>query len=158
MKAFLIDPFVLGVRDGTLVLSKEPPIREVEYSGDISEIYKHLSTPKHPVSAFDAARFGPQDCVYVDDEGLFSATHFIMVAGETVPLAGRGFVLGTGPEGESTAPNVSFEDLWVKTRICVGNLSVRLSGIPLGDRVTTDHIQLLPCTAVRVWAEEFGIE
>ena len=95
MKAFLIDP-------------QAQTITEVEYSGDYTEIYKHIGA-----DMFDVVRINRNgDCIFVDDEGLLKEPeHFFAHTNYPNPLAGRGLVLGTDDEGDSAPPKVTLEKL-----------------------------------------------
>jgi hypothetical protein len=95
MKAYLIDPF-------------NRQVSEVDYNGDFREISKFIQC-----DYFTAATFNKNgDSFFVDDEGLFKEDKmFFEHHGYPQPLAGYGLVLGTDPDGESTAPKISLEDL-----------------------------------------------
>lgn len=156
MKALLIDPYVLQYQPGQLTILDTPPIREIEVSGNIDDIYSALSSDQKDVTMFDVARLENGDVIYVDDEGLFGATHFFMVEGHTVALAGRGLVVGMDSEGSDTAPLTRLEDLWASTRISMANLEVRLSSVPVGAPATRDSLNVLGQSAARCWAMDFG--
>ncbi len=53
------------------------------------------------------------DVVYIDDEGLFDATHFFRIKDINggMPLAGKGIVIGTGKEGASADAKTSESEL-----------------------------------------------
>lgn len=96
MEAYLIDPF-------------DKNITKVEYTGDFRNIYQHIGAP-----LFDCVIINDQgDIVYVDDEGLFKPNQafFSFRGHRRLPLAGKGLVLGTDEEGESTPPKISLEEV-----------------------------------------------
>jgi hypothetical protein len=92
MKAFLIDPF-------------EKSINEVDYSGDYQDIYKLIDA-----ELFDVVYIDGNNCIYVDDEGLFKNEQAFFQVGYAM-LAGYGLVLGTDDEGNSISPEIALEDL-----------------------------------------------
>ena len=53
------------------------------------------------------------DVIYIDDEGLFSATHFFRIKDINggMPLAGKGIVVGTGKDGASASAKTSKNEL-----------------------------------------------
>lgn len=54
------------------------------------------------------------DCIYVDDEGLDTPTHFFRIpyVNGGYALAGRGLVIGTGTEGSSASVESTMEELY----------------------------------------------
>jgi len=100
MKAYLINPTTCTVS-------------EIEYSGDFHEIYSWIGA-----QYFDCVRFSAsnEDVVYIDDEGLISGKdqHFFTIGDDPRPLAGKGLVLGTDPEGDTTEPETPKDKLNVK--------------------------------------------
>ncbi len=92
MKAFLIDPF-------------EKSISEVDYSGDYKDIYKLINA-----ELFDVVYIDGNNCIYVDDEGLFKNEQAFFQVGYAM-LAGYGLVLGTDDKGESISPDISLKNL-----------------------------------------------
>ncbi len=109
MKAYLIDPF-------------QQNVTEVEFNGDYREIYKLIAC-----DCFTTVRINAQgDVIFLDDEGLLHGpTDFFKHDSYPDPLAGKGLVLGTDAEGDSVAPNISFEEL--KAQVQFGDL-VRING------------------------------
>lgn len=101
MQAYLIDPFAQTVT-------------EVDYSGDIADIYKLTDCETFAVAQFDARGNG----VFVDDEGLLNnkPKAFFQIWDYPQPLAGKGLVLGTDDEGESIAPTLTLAELRAKVR------------------------------------------
>lgn len=98
MKAYLIDPAAKTVT-------------ETDWNGDFRHIYELIDA-----QAFDIARLTTDgDSVYVDDEGLINGTAhkvgLFEVEGYSVPLAGKGLVLGHNGSGESIEPRMSLADL-----------------------------------------------
>ena len=93
IKAILIDPF-------------EMTVSEVDYGGELADIYRLIDA-----DLFTVAGFGEDgDGVYVDDEGLSKATQrFFKLDGYPQPLAGKGLVLGSNDGGESVAPVTTLE-------------------------------------------------
>jgi hypothetical protein len=92
MKAFLINPF-------------DKTVSEVDYSGDYKDIYKLIDA-----ELFDVVYIDGNNCIYVDDEGLFKNEQAFFQVGYAM-LAGRGLVLGTDDEGESISPEIALEEL-----------------------------------------------
>jgi len=94
MRGYLVDPY-----------KKE--ITEITTDGGLKELYDILQ-----VSCVDCAYLGNNDDVWVDDEGLLNVTQdtcFFSFPTYKSALAGRGLILGTTPEGESTDPHESIE-------------------------------------------------
>lgn len=88
MKAFLINP-------------TDKTITEVVFTGDYRNIYEHIDADAFTAVTLNQAR----DVVYVDDMGLYrNEQDFFMIEGYENPLPGKGLVLGTDDEGESTEP------------------------------------------------------
>lgn len=69
---------------------------------------------------FDVVGFNDVgDVIYVDDEGLLKGpTSYFLIEGCRTPLAGRGLVLGTDPEGETISPSVTLE--WLNENVDFG--------------------------------------
>jgi len=99
MKAYLID-------------TPNRSITEVEYSGDYKHIYELIEC-----STFDCVRFDKGDAVFVDDNGLINGPvyNFFGFKGYPNPLAGKGLILGSDEEGETTAP--SYPMSWYGDRL-----------------------------------------
>jgi hypothetical protein len=91
MKAILINP-------------ETQTATTVDHDGDLASVKRLIEC--HMI---DAARLpGTNDVIYVDDEGLFQENqHFFKYAGYHQPLAGKGLLVGTGPEGEDMEPDTS---------------------------------------------------
>lgn len=101
MRSFLIDPF-------------KQDITEVEYSGDIEQIYE--LTDCH---TYDCARINAQgDGIYIDDEGLYAEdARFFWHSDYPQPLAGKGMVIGCDMEtGESAPTHTTLDELIEKVR------------------------------------------
>lgn len=85
MQAILIDPY-------------KQTIEVVDYSGDWRDIKALLGC-----ELFTTVYIDDVDSIYVDDEGLYVEDQkFFKLQGYGQPLAGRGLVLGTDEEGDST--------------------------------------------------------
>lgn len=97
MKAILINPF-------------DQSIKEVDYTGDFRQIYTLIDA-----SVFDVARISRRDGIFVDDNGLFNASHFFEHADYHSPLAGKGLIVGCDEQGESVDCETSVEE--VKSKI-----------------------------------------
>jgi hypothetical protein len=70
---------------------------EVEYNGDIKEIYAFIEA-----DPFDIVRLDEYTTMFVDDEGLLRQPppeQFMVVNGQ--PLAGKGLILGSDDRGET---------------------------------------------------------
>ena len=96
MNAYLIDPFAKTVT-------------EVEYGGNYQEIYQLIDC-----DTFDVVRINNKgDAIFVDDEGLINGKPqaFFMYQDYPQPITGKGLVLGSDTEGETTAPRISFDEL-----------------------------------------------
>lgn len=112
IKAILVDPDAL--RTG------KEPIRTVEVSGGIADIYKQLSyegEDRRPCSCVDVVELGMQgDGVYVDDEALSAdKVDFIVLEGIRTPMTGKGLVVGCDREGADITPEAVTED-WLRER------------------------------------------
>lgn len=94
MKAILIDP-------------ETKTIKEVDYDGDYRSIYKLIDCDCY--TAVTINKHG--ETVWVDDEGLFTKTHYFKIAGYPDPLAGKGLLLRTDSNGESVATELTVEHL-----------------------------------------------
>ena len=116
MRAILINP-------------KEEIIRVISYDGDYRSIYQILEC-----RMFECVYpFKNEDTIYIDEEGLlkdsnYSFTKISLISlfsfktftikcddGTTIPLMGKGLILGTDAEGESIEHKTSLED--VKSRV-----------------------------------------
>lgn len=96
MHAYLIDPFTRT-------------IEQVPYSGHYSDIYRLTQC-----DTFTVVGLPRNDALYIDDEGLLcdlTQQAFFRVAGYPTPLAGRGLILGTDDEGDTTNPKLTIEDI-----------------------------------------------
>lgn len=94
VKGILIDPFACLVT-------------EVEHDAStIDGIYKLISHEAHPVDCFTCAysdTLVPGDAIFVDDEGLYKMPErFFLFPGNPQPLAGKGLILGSDSNGETT--------------------------------------------------------
>ena len=91
MQAYLIDP-------------ARSHIEAVAFEGDYKLIQTMIGADLFTVVNLNDSG----DAVYVDDEGLMKPqTHFFKIAGYPQPLAGKGLVLGTDSEGDSTSPTIN---------------------------------------------------
>ena len=94
MQAILINPF-------------DKTIEEIEYSGDWRDISSLIECDMFTVAYFDDT----DDSVYVDDEGLYVENQAFFTIGDCPqPLAGRGLLLGTDEEGDSTNCKTTLEE------------------------------------------------
>ena len=94
MQAILINPF-------------DETIEEIEYSGDWRDISTLIECDMFTVAYFDDT----DDSVYVDDEGLYVENQAFFTIGDCPqPLAGRGLLLGTDEEGDSTDCKTTLEE------------------------------------------------
>jgi hypothetical protein len=84
---------------GYLINPEEKTVEVVEVGDGIDDIKTHIEA-----SLFDVVRLPHNDAIYVDDEGLYDKHDYFAIEGYLNPLAGRGLVLGTDSEGESTDP------------------------------------------------------
>lgn len=101
MRAIVIDPF-------------DQSVTEVVISGNnLKEIYTILD-----VTCIDAARLENGDVIYVDDEGLLkSPSHFFHLPGITnEPLAGRGLLVGSTPDGSDGPPRYALDEIASATK------------------------------------------
>jgi hypothetical protein len=88
MRGVLVDPYAETVTD-------------VEYDGDINSMYKILR-----VNIVEVAPMADGEDMWVDEEGLLTVTadtKFIVSSLYHQPLAGRGLILSTDDDGETTA-------------------------------------------------------
>ena len=94
MKAILINPF-------------DETIEEIEYSGNWRDISNLIECDMFTVAYFDDT----DDSVYVDDEGLYVENQaFFTIGSYPPPRAGRGLLLGTDEEGDSTDCKTTLEE------------------------------------------------
>lgn len=94
MQAILINPF-------------DKTIEEVEYSGDWKDISSLLECDIFTTAYFDDTT----DSVFIDDEGLYVEDQAFFTIGDCPqPLAGRGLLLGTDEEGDSTDCKTTLEE------------------------------------------------
>ena len=95
--AFLIDPAARSVEKVVCLMTLDDILRLVQVER---------------VSVVELPGDGGSDDIWVDDEGLFGASHFFALPGLHQPLAGRGLVLGATRNGDSRDPqHCSLEDL-----------------------------------------------
>lgn len=97
-KCLLIDPYTQTIS----------PLDIIE--GDIHAIQDAIGCRCFCVGGYLANG----DCIYVDDEGLDTPTHFFRIpyVNGGYALAGRGLVIGTGTEGSSTSVESTMEELY----------------------------------------------
>lgn len=101
LKAILIDTF-----------ARE--IKEVEYSGDFTEIYKLLSHETMEVTTFTIVHLDEGDAIYVDDNGLLhNPLPDAWFKWDTYyqPLVGKALILGADDEGESRSAKISTDEV-----------------------------------------------
>lgn len=97
MKAFFINPSIQN-------------ITTVDYDGDWRKINRMIDAIR---GNFDVVRlYENGDAAFVDDEGLYvEDQQFWIHRNYPTPLAGKSLLLGTDDEGESIAPQTSFDNL-----------------------------------------------
>jgi hypothetical protein len=98
MKAYLIDPTTKS-------------ISEVDFNGDYRQIYTLIGPG---VTTFTTVMINDErDTIFLDDEGFLHSKNlgWFRTAGYHQLLAGKGLVLGTNDEGDSTEPSISLEEL-----------------------------------------------
>jgi hypothetical protein len=91
---------------GYLINPEEKTVEVVELDDTIDDIKTHIEA-----ALFDVVRLPHNDVIYVDDEGLYNKHDYFALEGYMNPLAGRGLVLGTDSEGESTDPIHDITDI-----------------------------------------------
>lgn len=107
MQAILIDPFT-------------ETIEAVDYSGDYKDIYALLGC-----ALFTTVYTEMADTIYVDDEGLYvEDQRYFKLKGYPQPLAGRGLVLGSTDDGDSTDCVSSLQDIQDIVEWCPEGLTV----------------------------------
>ena len=77
-------------------------------------------------SAFDAVRVrGTNDCIYIDDEGLFIDKNYMFVFDhlDKHNLFGNGLIVGTNVVGDSVSPEMSLN--WYREKIVFADDLVR---------------------------------
>ena len=108
MQAILIDPYT-------------QTIEVVEYSGDYKDISAMLGC-----DLFTTVYAEMPDTIYVDDEGLYvEDKRFFKLKGYPQPLAGRGLVLGSTDDGDSTDCVSSLQDILDIVEFCPEGTSVK---------------------------------
>lgn len=97
MKAFFINPSIQN-------------ITTVDYDGDWRKINRMIDAIR---GNFDVVRlYENGDAAFVDDEGLYvEDQQFWIHRNYPTPLAGKSLLLGTDDEGDSIAPQTSFDNL-----------------------------------------------
>jgi len=101
MQAILIDPYT-------------QTIEVVDYSGDWRDIKTLLGC-----ELFTTVYISDEDSIYVDDEGLYvEDQRFFKLKGYPQPLAGRGLVIGTDEEGNSTDCVSTLEQIQDMVEFC----------------------------------------
>lgn len=96
MRGILIDPF-------------NRTIEEIETTGKLPEIYSMLG-----VELITIVHIGETDVLFLDDEGLFVDRHeqeYFQWAGASQPFAGKGLIVGTDEDGDSTDAEISLEEV-----------------------------------------------
>lgn len=100
MRGILVDPF-------------NKTIEEVDTTGKLPEIYSMLG-----VELITIVHIGESDVLFLDDEGLFvprDEQEYFYWAGSNQPYAGKGLIIGTDEEGDSTDAEIDLEE--VKQRV-----------------------------------------
>ena len=106
LRAFLIDP-------------EAKTITQVTHNGDYKQIYEFIKC-----DCFTVVQLDKVNCIYVDDEGLLNnPRYFFTIKGYPQPLAGRGLVLGTDDEGDTTGTTIKMS--WLQDNIGFKELSVQ---------------------------------
>jgi hypothetical protein len=101
MQAILIDPFT-------------ETIEVVDYSGDWRDISAMLGC-----DLFTTVYTEMADTIYVDDEGLYvEDQRYFKLKGHPQPLAGKGLVLGSTDDGDSTDCVSSLQDILDIVEFC----------------------------------------
>lgn len=72
-------------------------VQDLETKGDLQDIYNRLDC-----SLIDVIRLNETEVMYVDDEGLMNKNYFFQLGDYPHPIAGRGLILGSTPQGENT--------------------------------------------------------
>lgn len=95
MKAFLINPI-------------QEKIIEVDTDGSLEDIYKLLE-----VNLIDSVRYDSDNIIYVDDEGLLKPIKegFFVIGNSSLPLAGKGLVIGLADSGKEISSNLTLGEL-----------------------------------------------
>lgn len=92
---------------GILINAKDHTITKVDISVGYQVINQLLGS-----RCFTVALDLPNgDCVYVDDEGMFTAEDFFSVEGGYQPYAGNGLVVGTGAAGDTISAKSTLMDI-----------------------------------------------
>lgn len=104
MRAILIDPF-------------ECSIVEIDFFyQSFRDIYPILSHETMPVDTFTCVQLDQGDAVFVDDEGLLkNPIRFFKMKCYDQPLAGKGLIMGSDEDGETTDAKTSL--LWVHDQV-----------------------------------------
>lgn len=82
-------------------------LREIEIEQDnLQDIYNAIGC-----ELFDVVVMPNGDAVYFDDEGLMHGPpeRYFAILGDTPVIAGNGLIMGTGPDGVSTAPSLTID-------------------------------------------------
>lgn len=95
---------------GILIDPETNAVKQVEYNGNVEHLYQLIGC-----RCVDLVELKNGDCVFVDDEGLFNATYGFNIEGVT--LAGKGLIIGTNEEGQSTHAKHSVQHISATVRM-----------------------------------------
>lgn len=95
---------------GYLIDPKAKTITHVRHdTKDYRQIYDLIDCKPSP---FTIVHLDDENMIFIDDEGLLkNPRYFFNIAGYPQPLAGKGLVLGSNPEGETVSATIEYEDL-----------------------------------------------
>ena len=125
MQGILIDPYT-------------QTIEVVEYSGDYKDISAMLGC-----DLFTTVYAEMPDTIYVDDEGLYVENQrYFNIKGYPQSLAGRGLVLGSTDDGDSTDCVSSLQDILDMVEFCPEGTHVEavFTVLPLEDDLDIDTL------------------
>lgn len=163
MKAILIDPYVIDISQPRAMILDPEPVREIDLQfGDeefaaikaIKEVLNSTAGVK-VVTILDGLRLDGEDdqgrwnTAWLDDEGLWGASHFWKWANCPQPLAGAALILGVDGDGDTIDTTLTVEA--VRSKVLVGAANVELNAL-------TGKARLLPVSFARFHdrTERFG--
>lgn len=80
-------------------------VQELEHTGKLQDIYASLDC-----NLIDCIRLDDRgNVMYVDDEGYLNKNTFFLFGQYPMPLAGRGLIVGSTPDGESASTDIDVQ-------------------------------------------------
>lgn len=132
MQAILIDPFRRNIS-----------YVDISENNSMQDFYRHLHCDICEVAAYIN---NENDCLLVDEEGLFKETQeFFVWTGMNNPLAGYGLITGTDGDGNTVAPTITIKEVEEKVIF----ISRRVAVTVLNDRNVKTQMEAAILNAMR---------